>query len=104
MSTMVGAVATRNIHEWYRPFVLVRRTGTVTYQTDAPAVFCTFLRAQGFTLRSFTSHRLGTYFVGEHLGSGEVAVFGDSGLIIVKGEQVLQFLNSIVEWSGGRDE
>ena len=99
-----GTVATPHIPEWYRPFVLVRRTGTVTYQTDAPAVFCTFLRAQGFTLRSFTSHRLGTYFVGEHLGSGEVAVFGESGLIIVKGEQVLQFLNSIVEWSGGRDE
>ena len=100
----MGTAVTRHMPEWYRPYVLVRRTGTVSYQTDAPAVFCTFLRAQGFTLRSFTYHRLGTHFIGEHLGYGEVAVFGESGLIIAKGEQVLQFLNSIVEWTGGRDE
>jgi hypothetical protein len=100
----MGTVATGNIFEWYRPYALVRRTGTVSYQTDAPAVFCTFLRAQGFTLGSFIPYRRMTQFVGAHLGSGEVAVFGESGLIIAKGEQVLQFLNSIVEWSGGRDE
>ncbi len=100
----MGTVATGNIFEWYRPYALVRRTGTVSYQTDAPAVFCTFLRAQGFTLGSFTSYRRMTHFVGEHLGYGEVAVVGDSGLIIAKGEQVHMFLTSLVEWCGGRDE
>ncbi len=98
-----GTADTWNIPEWYRPYALVRRTGTESYQTDAPAVFCTFLRAQGFTLGSFPSYRRGTHFIGKHLGSGEVTVF-DSGLIIAKGEQVHMFLTSLVEWCGGRDE
>ena len=100
----MATAATRNKPEWYRPHALVRRTGTVSYQTDAPAVFCTFLRAQGFTLGSFTSYHRGTHFIGAHLGYGEVAVFGESGLIIAKGEQVQAFLASLVEWCGGRDE
>ena len=86
-----------------RPRALLRRTGTVSYQTDAPEVFCTFLSAQGWTLASVDVQRHVTHFIGEHLWYDEMSVF-DSGLIIAKGEQVIQFLNSIVEWTGGRDE
>lgn len=78
---------------------LLRRMGK-RFQTDAPEVFITFLRAQGFVLlaRNADSHMI--QLRAPHMADGEVHL-DDSGLVLGKGDQVLLFLDGLVEWSGG---
>ncbi len=84
---------------------LLRRRSATSFETDSPPIFCRLLKAQGWTFLSFGGLGPGksTHLLAEHLGYGEVRCY-DSGLVMAKGDEVLTFLASLVEWCGGRDE
>ena len=85
------------------PQALLRRKSTIGFETDAPGILYSLLRAQGWTLLSIGGRDRMTHMLAEHLDYGEARIYA-SGLVLGQGDQVLTFLASLVEWCGGRDE
>ncbi len=41
------------------------------------------------------------HMLAEHMGYGEVYIYYDDGLVLTKGDEVVNFFGSLVEWCGG---
>lgn len=80
---------------------LLRRKSGRTFETDSPPILVKLLRAQGWTFLAWCFGRKKmTHMLAEHMDYGEIQVY-ESGLVIASGDEVIGFLNSLVEWCGG---
>ena len=83
---------------------LLRKRFNGVFETDAPAILCRLLRAQGWSLLSFGGTiDPCTNFLNEDLDYTEVRVY-DSGLVIANDEPAIVFRTNLARWSGGDDE